>query len=112
LEASATTNDHGPRLIATDPRTVTCECGATFETVLPVVVGGGWADDPPGLLSVACPDCGRRLAVDHPVLIVFEQGVVGAVFVPAQATDVDTDGADGARLIKQAQATTGRILSW
>jgi CHAT domain len=98
----------GRRVIATESQTITCACGTTTQTRLPAVLRGGWADDPPVLFSVTCSSCGRWQALDHPVLIVFDEGLVGAVFVPAEATRVDVDGVDGARLIKLAEVTTGR----
>ena len=69
-----------------------------------IVAGGAGAARPP----LRCPDCGAEVTADLPLLIVQRDGLIGAIFVPAEATSVADDGAAGAALVRAASAALGR----
>lgn len=93
------------RVPVTQPATVTCSNGHTGTIDLPaVIVAGG----PEAVSPARCSVCNSPVVADAPLLIVYPEGLIGAVFVPCTGTPVGRDGEDGARLVRAAAAALGR----
>lgn len=87
----------------------TCATGHASTLEAPAVLVAG-DDRSSSSLAARCPSCGLPVSVDAPLLLVFEEGLIGAVFVPRTSTPVDRDGADGAGLVRAAQEALGRAV--
>lgn len=55
-----------------------------------------------------CPVCDVPVDANAPLLIVYDDGLIGAVFVPRTGTPAERDGEDGARLVRAAAEALGR----
>lgn len=97
-------------VLVSQPATVTCANGHRARLEVPaVVVAGTPANSLRDMARVArCDVCGIAVAADAPLLLVYRDGLIGAVFVPCVGTPVARDGEDGARLLRAAVSVLGR----
>ena len=99
----------GP-LLATQQAPVACPHGHRATLEVPAVVEAGAPRTSVNALTsrAPCDVCGTEITIDAPLLLVYAEGLIGAVFVPSTETPVDRDGEDGARLVRTASKILGR----